>query len=88
MLNGGTAVREAWLGYPGSPPTPTMSLVVCVCVCVCARACVFVFLGNFCQVQYLLLSPISSELLNHSTSLSPAYLSGITSEAPRVGILD
>ena len=43
MLNGGTAVREAWLGYTGTPPTPTVSLVVCVCtrtharvhVCVC-----------------------------------------------------
>ena len=92
MLSGGTAVREAWLGYTGSPPTPTMSLVVCVCVCAsvhaCTRACVFVFLGNFCLVQYLLLSSISSESLNHSTSVSTAYLSGIKSEAPGVGILD
>ena len=40
MLNGGTAVREAWLGYTGTPPTPTMSLVVCVCVC--AHVCVCV----------------------------------------------
>ena len=40
MLNGGTAVREAWLGYPGSPPTPTVSLVVCGCVCVCVCVCV------------------------------------------------
>lgn len=84
MLNGGTAVREAWLGYTGTPPTPTMSLVVCVC----ARTCVFVYLGNFCQVQYLLLSSISSESLNHSTSVSTSSLSDIKSEAPRVGILD